>query len=208
MSQVAGEVIFTLGAGVLIGLGLSGTIFPVIFGAISRLVEPQQRSLEMGITMSLASFGQFAMLPICLGLITGLEWKGALIILSLLALAMFPLSFGIRTMQVPVLSDAENVSFTYALRNAFGTRDFWLLSLIFFVCGFQVVFIAVHLPAFLVDEGIWGGVAMTVLALIGLVNIVCIYYEGLWGGRHRKPMLLSWIYLGRAAIISVLFCCR
>ena len=202
MSQVAGEVVFTLGAGVLIGLGLSGTTFPVIFGAISRLVEPQQRSLAMGVTMSVASFGQFAMLPIGLGLMTGLGWQGALIVLSLLALAMFPLAFGIRKAQAPVLSSGEDVSFTQALRDAFGTRDFWLLSLGFFVCGFQVVFIAVHLPAFLADEGIVSGVAMTVLALIGLVNIAGTYYAGLWGGRHRKPMLLSWIYLGRAVVIS------
>ena len=202
MSQVAGEVIFTLGAGVLIGLGLSGTTFPVIFGAISRLVEPQQRSLAMGVTMSVASFGQFAMLPIGLGLMTRLGWQGALIVLSLLALAMFPLAFGIRKAQAPVLSTGEDVSFTQALRDAFGTRDFWLLSLGFFVCGFQVVFIAVHLPAFLADEGIVSGVAMTVLALIGLVNIAGTYYAGLWGGRHRKPMLLSWIYLGRAVVIS------
>ena len=202
MSQVAGEVIFTLGAGVLIGLGLSGTTFPVIFGAISRLVEPQQRSLAMGVTMSVASFGQFAMLPIGLGLMTGLGWQGALIVLSLLALAMFPLAFGIRKAQAPVLSTGEDVSFTQALRDAFGTRDFWLLSLGFFVCGFQVVFIAVHLPVFLADEGIVSGVAMTVLALIGLVNIAGTYYAGLWGGRHRKPMLLSWIYLGRAVVIS------
>ena len=202
MSQVAGEVIFTLGAGVLIGLGLSGTTFPVIFGAISRLVEPQQRSLAMGVTMSVASFGQFAMLPIGLGLMTRLGWQGALIVLSLLALAMFPLAFGIRKAQAPVLSTGEDVSFTQALRDAFGTRDFWLLSLGFFVCGFQVVFIAVHLPAFLADEGIVSGVAMTVLALIGLVNIAGTYYAGLWGGRHRKPMLLSWIYLGRAVVMS------
>ena len=202
MSQVAGEVVFTLGAGVLIGLGLSGTTFPVIFGAISRLVEPQQRSLAMGVTMSVASFGQFAMLPIGLGLMTRLGWQGALIVLSLLALAMFPLAFGIRKAQAPVLSTREDVSFTQALRDAFGTRDFWLLSLGFFVCGFQVVFIAVHLPAFLADEGIVSGVAMTVLALIGLVNIAGTYYAGLWGGRHRKPMLLSWIYLGRAVVIS------
>ena len=152
--------------------------------------------------MSVASFGQFAMLPIGLGLMTGLGWQGALIVLSLLALAMFPLAFGIRKAQAPVLSTGEDVSFTQALRDAFGTRDFWFLSLGFFVCGFQVVFIAVHLPAFLADEGIVSGVAMTVLALIGLVNIAGTYYAGLWGGRHRKPMLLSWIYLGRAVVIS------
>ena len=202
MSQVAGEVVFIFGAGVLIGLGLSGTTFPVIFGAISRLVAPQQRSFAMGITMSVGSFGQFAMLPISLGLITGLEWQSALLVLSILAILMFPLAFGIRSELPSTSFAAEDVSFAQALRDAFGMRDFWLLSLGFFACGFQVVFIAVHLPAFLTDKGVDDGVAMTVLALIGLVNIAGTYYAGLWGGRHRKPMLLTWIYLGRAAVIS------
>ena len=202
MSVVGGEGIFILGAGVLIGLGLSGTTFPVIFAAISRLVAPERRSLAMGITMSVGSFGQFAMLPISLGLIVAFEWQTALVALSILALAMFPLAFGIRNAPAPIASADEDVSFGQALRDAFGQRDFWLLSLGFFACGFQVVFIAVHLPAFLADEGLGSGVATTVLALIGLVNIAGTYYAGLWGGRHRKPMLLSWIYLGRAAAIA------
>lgn len=202
MSEVAGETVFILGAGVLIGLGLSGTTFPVIFGAISRLVASQQRSLAMGITMSVGSFGQFAQLPLSLGLITMFEWQTALFILAGLTLAMFPLAFGMRNASAKPASIEEDVTFPRALRDAFGTRDFWLLSLGFFACGFQVVFIAVHLPAFLADEGIGSGVATTVLALIGLVNIAGTYFAGLWGGRHRKPMLLSWIYLGRAIVIA------
>ncbi|MEO0702216.1 MAG: MFS transporter [Pseudomonadota bacterium] len=202
MSIVGGETMFILGAGVLIGLGLSGTTFPVIFAAISRLVAPERRSLAMGITLSVGSFGQFAMLPISLGLMVAFEWQTALVLLSILALAMFPLAFGIRNAPAPIASTDEDVSFGQALRDAFGQRDFWLLSLGFFACGFQVVFIAVHLPAFLADEGVGNGVATIVLALIGLVNIAGTYYAGLWGGRHRKPMLLSWIYLGRAAAIA------
>lgn len=202
MSVVGGEGVFILGAGVLIGLGLSGTTFPVIFAAISRLVAPERRSLAMGITMSVGSFGQFAMLPISLGLIVAFEWQSALVALSILALAMFPLAFGIRNAPAPIASTDEDVSFGQALRDAIGQRDFWLLSLGFFACGFQVVFIAVHLPAFLADEGVGSGVATIVLALIGLVNIAGTYYAGLWGGHHRKPMLLSWIYLGRAAAIA------
>ncbi len=202
MSVVGGEAVFILGAGVLIGLGLSGTTFPVIFAAISRLVAPERRSLAMGITMSVGSFGQFAMLPISLGLIVAFEWQTALVVLSILALAIFPLAFGIRRVPAPIASADEDVSFAQALRDAFGQRDFWLLSLGFFACGFQVVFIAVHLPAFLADEGVGSGVATIVLALIGLVNVAGTYYAGLWGGRMRKPMLLSWIYLGRAAAIA------
>lgn len=202
MSIVGGEALFILGAGVLIGLGLAGTTFPVIFGAISRLVAPEHRSLAMGITMSVGSFGQFAMLPVSLGLIVGLNWQSALIALSLLALLMVPLAFGIRKAPAPVYAALEDVSFGQALRDAFAERDFWLLTFGFFACGFQVVFIAVHLPAFLTDEGVGGGTATIVLALIGLFNIAGTYYAGLWGGRHRKPMLLSWIYLGRAVAIA------
>ena len=202
MAQVAGEGWFILGAGVLIGLGLSGTTFPVIFGAISRLVSPAQRSLAMGITMAVGSFGQFALLPISLGLMTGLGWQGALVGLSILALLMAPLGFGIRYAPAPLATASEDITFRQALRDAFTTRDFWLLSLGFFACGFQVVFIAIHLPAFLADEGLGGGVATTVLALIGLVNIAGAYSAGLLGGRHRKPMLLSWIYLARGVLIA------
>lgn len=202
MAQVAGQGAFVLGAGVLIGLGLSGTTFPVIFGAISRLVAPQNRSLAMGITMAVGSFGQFALLPISLVFITGFDWQGALMALCVLALFMAPLAAGLRYAPAPLADAAEDVSFGRALRDAFAMRDFWLLALGFFACGFQVVFIAVHLPAYLADEGLGGGVATTVLALIGLVNIVGAYCAGLLGGRHRKPMLLSWIYLARGIVIA------
>ena len=203
MSQVAGEVVFILGAGVLIGLGLAGTTFPVIFGAISRLVRPEQRSMAMGITMSVGSFGQFALLPMTLGLIGFLDWDGALLALSAFALLMAPLAFGITRVDVAASTAAPDTSTVReALSGAFGSRDFWLLSLGFFACGFQVVFIAVHLPAFLADEGVDVSVATVVLALIGLVNILGSYLAGLWGGRLRKPMLLSWIYLARGALIA------
>jgi MFS family permease len=202
MSSVAGEGTFILGAGVLIGLGLSGTSFPVVFGTLSRLVSAEQRSLAMGITMAVGSFGQFVMLPVSLGFIGWLTWPGALMAFSALALLMFPLAYGMKEPPRAELPGAAPQGAFDALREAFSTRDFWLLSLGFFVCGFQVVFIALHLPAFLADEGLDVSVATTVLALIGLVNIAGTYYAGLWGGRRRKPMLLSWIYVGRALAIA------
>lgn len=202
MSSVAGELVFTLGAGVLIGLGLSGTTFPVVFGTLSRLVAPERRSLAMGSTMAVGSFGQFVMLPASLALIGRLDWQGALVALSLLALAMLPLAFGMREAPPPADTGPGAPGAGAALREALGSRDFWLLSLGFFVCGFQVVFIAVHLPAFLADEGVGVTVATTVLALIGLVNIAGTYVAGLWGGRRSKPRLLAWIYVGRAVAIA------
>jgi len=205
MSSVAGEATFILGAGVLIGLGLSGTTFPVLFGTISRLVPPQQRSLAMGITMAVGSFGQFVMLPFGLGLMGWLTWPGALMAFSALALLMFPLAYGMKEPKRFEQPGVVHQRASDALREAFSTRDFWLLCLGFFVCGFQLVFIAIHLPAFLADEGLDVSVATTVLALIGLLNIVGTYYAGLWGGRRRKPMLLSWIYLGRLVAIAAFF---
>lgn len=201
MGQVAGEATFILGAGVLIGLGLSGTTFPVIFGAISKLVPAEQRSLAMGITMAVGSFGQFAMLPLSLGLIAWLDWQTALIVLGGFAAAMALFGFGIKAPPAPPTS-APQQSAGAALSEAFATRDFWLLSLGFFACGFQVVFIAVHLPAYLADEGLPLTTATTVLALIGLFNIAGAYYAGLLGGRRSKPLMLSWIYLARGVLIA------
>jgi MFS family permease len=202
MSSVSGEATFIFGAGVLIGLGLSGTTFPIVFGTVSRLVAPERRSLAMGITMAVGSFGQFVMLPLGLGLMGWLTWPGALVAFSALALLMLPLAYGMREPTRAEQPSVVHQGARAALAEAFATRDFWLLCLGFFVCGFQVVFIAVHLPAFLADEGLDVSVATTVLALIGLVNIAGTYYAGLWGGRRRKPMLLSWIYLGRAVAIA------
>lgn len=202
MAIPQGEVGLTLSAGVLIGLGLSGTTFPVVFGAISRVTSPERRSLAMGIAMAVGSFGQFVILP---GTLTGIAlfgWSGALIALSILAAVMIPLAVPLFE-KPPGRPSAVEVSAGQAIRIALGHKGFWLLSLGFFVCGFQLVFIGVHLPAYLADQGIGAGVASTVLALIGLVNVVGTYYAGLWGGRVRKPMLLAWIYLGRAIAIAL-----
>ncbi len=202
MATAGGEAAFTLGAGVLIGLGLSGTTFPVIFGALSRLVAPEKRSLAMGITLAVGSFGQFVMLPVSLGLIAWLDWHGALVGLSVIALAMIPLAWGLREAPLPADPTIRLTTAREALAEALGARDFWLLTLGFFACGFQVVFIAVHLPAYITDGGLGITVATTTLALIGLVNIAGAWLAGYWGGRMRKPMLLAWIYLARGAVIA------
>ncbi len=194
---------FFLTSGVLIGLGLSGTTMPVVFGAISRAMPAERRSMAMGISMAVGSFGQFAMLPIALGLLDSFGWQSALLILSAIAALILPLSFAFRGdgTATASLDPNDNLTVGEALREAFGERDFWLLFWGFFACGFQVVFIAVHLPAYLADEGLAPSVSTTVLALIGLFNIAGAYLAGLWGGRRKKPGMLAWLYLGRAAAI-------
>jgi len=202
MSMPLGTVGFMLSAGVLIGLGLSGTTFPIVFGAISRAVPAEKRSLAMGMAMSVGSFGQFVMLPGALGLMNGLGWQGALIALSCLSGAIVALAAMMMERRDGPQASTTGPSAGQALRGALAHRGFWLLSLGFFACGFQVVFIAVHLPAFLGDRGLNPAVATTVLALIGLVNIAGTYFAGLWGGRYPKPRMLVLIYLGRAAAIA------
>ncbi|WP_210165393.1 MFS transporter [Bradyrhizobium sp. URHD0069] len=202
MSTATNELSFIFGAGVLVGLGQSGTTFPVILGAISRLVAPDQRSLAMGITMAVGSFGQFIMLPATLGLIGWLNWHGALVALSALSLLILPLAYGMKEAAQTESTQVRRTTAREALAEAFASRDFWLLAFGFFACGFQVVFIAVHLPALLADKGIDASVATTVLALIGLFNVVGTYYAGLWGGTRSKPMMLFWVYLCRAAVIA------
>ena len=190
----------SLSAGLLIGLGLSGTSFSVILGAIGRAVPVEKRSMAMGIASAAGSFGQFAMLPGTLGLIGWLGWSSALLVLGLLVALIVPLAGMIKDHPLPVVGHEQTLG--EAVREACGHSGFWLLSLGFFVCGFQVVFIGVHLPAYLVDQHLPAVVGTTVLALIGLFNVFGTYCSGWLGGRMSKPRLLSALYLARAVVIA------
>ena len=191
----------TLSAGVLIGLGLSGTTFSVVLGAVGRAVAPEKRSMAMGIVSAAGSFGQFAMLPGTLGLLEWLGWSAALLSMAAIGALMLPLGLMLRDR--PSAKAASDISLGAALNEAANHRGFWLLCLGFFVCGFQVVFIGVHLPGYLYDNGIAVQVGSTTLALIGLFNIAGTYTAGWLGGRYAKPRLLSGIYLTRALVISL-----
>ncbi|SEL43855.1 MFS transporter [Halomonas daqiaonensis] len=191
----------SVSAGLLIGLGLSGTTFSVILGAVGRAVPPEKRSLAMGIVSAAGSFGQFAMLPGTLGLLEWLGWSAALLVMGGLAALMVPLGGMLRDRPSP--RQASDLSLRAALDEAAGHRGFWLLCLGFFVCGFQVVFIGVHLPGYLVDNGIAVQVGGTVLALVGLFNIVGTYTAGWLGGFLSKPRLLTWLYLIRGVVITI-----
>lgn len=189
----------SLSAGLLIGIGLSGTSFSVILGAVGRAVPLEKRSMAMGISAAAGSFGQFAMLPGTLGLIGWLGWSTALLALGLMVALIVPLAGLMRDKPLPVLAHEQSLG--EALREACGHSGFWLLSLGFFVCGFQVVFIGVHLPAYLVDRHLPATVGTTVLALVGLFNVFGTYLAGWLGGRWSKPRLLTALYLIRAVVI-------
>ncbi|MDV7210847.1 MFS transporter [Azotobacter beijerinckii] len=189
----------SLSAGLLIGLGLSGTSFSVVLGVVGRAVSAEQRSMAMGIAAAAGSFGQFAMLPGTLGLIGWLGWSSALLALGLLVALIVPLVGLLRDNPQPPRADEQSLG--EALREAAAHSGFWLLALGFFVCGFQVVFIGVHLPAYLVDQHLPARVGTTVLALVGLFNVFGTYIAGWLGGRHAKPRLLTALYLLRGVVI-------
>lgn len=189
----------SLSAGLLIGIGLSGTSFSVILGAVGRAVPMEKRSMAMGIAAAAGSFGQFAMLPGTLGLLSWLGWSVALMALGLLVALIIPLAAMLKDTPLPLTGHEQTLS--EALREACSHSGFWLLGLGFFVCGFQVVFIGVHLPAYLVDQHLPALVGTTALALVGLFNIFGTYIAGWLGGRMSKPRLLSALYLARAVVI-------
>jgi len=194
--------LLTLSTGFLIGLGLSGTTFSVVFGAVSRALPPEKRSFGMGITGAVGSAGQFIMLPGSMALISGFGWAVALVVLGAIAALMVPLSLGLRERKATA-HQSTDISVRAALAEAYRHNGFRLLSFGFFVCGFQVVFIGVHLPAFLVDRGLAPEAGMTVLALVGLVNIAGSLLAGYLGGRYPKPLLLAGIYAARGVAIAL-----
>ena len=204
MATASATTTFTLAAGLLVGLGLAGTTMPIVFGAVSRALPAEKRSMAFGIAMALGSLGQFAMLPSALRLIDSLGWAPTLLLMSGLAALMLPLALG-GLMERPQTAAPPSASAGptagQAARIALTDRGFWLLALGFFVCGFQVVFIATHMPAFLADKGMPAWVGSTVLALIGLFNIFGSLAAGWLGSRVPKPWLLSGIYAGRALAI-------
>jgi len=195
---------FSLGSGLLIGTGLACTAFGALSGIVGRTAPAAQRSWAFGVLSAAGSFGQFAMVPIEQQLIAAVGWQNALFMLATLVVAaMMPLAFMLREPAPAIHAPGSQQSAGEAIREAFAYRPFQLLVAGYFVCGFHVVFIGVHLPAYLKDQGIVDPqVAVIALALIGLFNIVGSFMAGNLGGRLPKPLLLSAIYFIRALIIA------
>ena len=191
---------FLGGAGLLIGLSQAGTTYAVVYGVIGRNVAAERRSWAMGVTAAAGSFGQFLMVPVEGGLIGGIGWQSALFVLGAIALVIVPLAFGLREPHAAATTTSHQ-SVGAAVREALGHRSFQLLTAGYFVCGFQVVFIGVHMPSYLKDHGLTPDVATTALALIGLFNVFGTYAAGSLGGRLPKAYLLSGIYALRSLVI-------
>ncbi|MEN9627682.1 MAG: hypothetical protein RJA10_909, partial [Pseudomonadota bacterium] len=188
-------------AGLLLGMAQSGTTYAVVYGVIARQVDPAKRSWAMGITAAAGSFGQFLMVPLENGLIGSLGWQNALFVLGCLALAIAPLALGLREPPAAAVTGAQSQSVRAALREALAYPSFRWLTAGYFVCGFHLVFIGVHMPSYLKDHGMSPEVATTALALIGLFNIFGTYGVGVLGQHLPKRYLLSGIYGLRSVAI-------
>ena len=196
-------LLFALTAGVLIGAAQAGTTYAVIYGVIGRQIPAEKRSWAMGVAAAAGSFGQFLMVPVEGQLIAQLGWHNALIVLALLVLLIAPLAFGLREPARASGPGHREQSIVQAVVEAFKYPSFGLLMAGYFVCGFQVVFIGVHLPSYLKDQGLSPEVASYALALIGLFNVVGTYVAGSLGQKLAKRKILAAIYLGRAIAIAL-----
>jgi MFS family permease len=200
MRYAATPASLDLGAGVLIGFGLSGCSFNLVLSSFSKLLPPERRGLAFGAGTAAGSFGQFLFAPFGVALIDNVGWQAALMAFAALMLLIVPLSLALNTQPVEAadVPASDQQSFRTALAEAFGHRSFLLLVLGFFTCGFQLAFITVHLPPFLVDRGISAQTGGWVIAAIGLFNIVGSLGVGWLQNIFPKRYILSTIYSIRA----------
>ncbi|RZL41527.1 MAG: MFS transporter [Variovorax sp.] len=195
---------FALTTGILIGAAQAGTTYAIVYGVIGRNIPAERRSWAMGVAAAAGSFGQFLMVPVEGQLIARLGWQNALLVLATVVLLIVPFAFGLREpRRVAATGTARQQSILQAVGEAFRYPSFGLLMAGYFVCGFQVVFIGVHMPSYLKDKGLSPEVASYALALIGLFNIFGTYAAGTLGQRLAKRKILATIYFGRAVAIAV-----
>ena len=201
MSQATGPAAMFASAGLMVGLGLGACGLPLILACVSQVAPTKKRSVWVGITTASATGGQLTMLPLSQALITSYDWVSALLGLSILSGIIVPLALSMSSAEKFGAGKDTSISIMEAIREAAVHRGFRLLTLGFFVCGFHVAFIAVHLPAYLVDNGASVSLGAKALMLIALFNMAGAWGSGWLAGRISKKYLLSTIYLLRSLII-------
>jgi len=194
-----------VGAGILIGMGISGTGFGIVLPALAKMVAPEKRAFALGLGTAAGSAGQLLLIPVAQSFISDYGWQTALLLMAGGALAM--MFFASPFKDAPTTGAQAGVddeqTLPQALKEASSHVHYWLLIAGFFVCGFQLAFITVHMPAFLTDQGFDTSVAVTSLALIGLFNIFGCLLFGSWSGKYSKKNLLGIIYALRAIVIAL-----
>lgn len=210
MAVSSTSLMLNLSVGLILGLALSATSFPILLSAVGRAAHPEKRSLAMGIASAAGSFGQFIMLPSTLLLLQNIGWSAALVVSAIFIALIIPLAWMLKApmyvaSNASALANKPALSFKQILVLAKNHIPFLFLALGFFVCGFQVVFIGIHLPGYLIDHGFNATTGTIFLALIGLFNIIGTYSAGWLGGKYSKPRLLMGLYgLRGIAIIAFL----
>lgn len=203
MAQAQSSLALVVACGVCIGVALSGTGFGVVYGALSRLVAPERRGWALGLAGAVGGVGQFVLVPATQGLIGGWGWAVALVVLSMAAAFAMPLALPLDDRAAIAASGKAAQPLAAAVREAFAQPGFWLLNLGFGACGFQLAFIASHLPAYLLDRGMRAADGMAALAIIALANVAGTYGFGLLGARHSRKRLLAGVYLARSAAMAL-----
>lgn len=204
MANSTSAVGLYLSGGLIVGLGLAAASFSVVLAAVGRIAPEEKRSMALGIVTAMGSVGHFLLVPQAQSWISNLGWKTTAIVLGIIALSMAVFVRPVRGSAVAVggIAPEEQVPLRNDIARAGRSRNYLMLNAAFFVCGFHVTFIAVHLPAYAVDIGITGAVAATALSLIGLFNIAGSFTAGALGQKYSKTRLLSIIYLLRAIVIA------
>jgi MFS family permease len=193
-----------LGGGVLMGIGIALTSFSIIMAAFGRLVAPEKRSWSFGIATAASSMGQFVFAPLGQLFIAAYGWQNALLLLAASTLLMVVLSVPLGASKGGVARGEKelDLSMRQALWRGFGHGSYLLLISGFFVCGFQIAFMTVHLPAYLIERGISASLAAWAIGIVGLFNVVGSYLAGVYGGHASRRQGLVFIYLARSAIIA------
>ncbi|MSP32461.1 MAG: MFS transporter [Pseudolabrys sp.] len=193
-----------LTAGILTGVGIGASSFTIVIAAFGKLMPPHMRTLAFGVGTAAGSFGQFLFSPLAVAFIDLFGWQQALVVFGFITLLIIPLSLAVRTAPMDMSNKpgaVQKQSLVQALAEAFGHRSYILLVLGFFTCGFQLLFITVHLPAYLVDRGLSVDAGAWTLGVIGLFNIIGSVAAGWLGDRMPKRYLLSIIYVLRSVAV-------
>ncbi len=195
-----------IGAGILIGMGIAGTGLGVVLPAMARMVSPEKRAMALGIGTAAGSAGQFILIPVAREFLVAYGWQTALIIMAIgvLSMILFSPVFKGDEIKNTTIDNEPSQTLKEALNEASGHIHYWLLIAGFFVCGFQLAFITVHMPAYLADKGFDSGVAAASLSIIGLCNIFGSLISGHLSGIYSKKWILTYIYAARSIVI-VLF---
>ena len=193
-----------MGAGLLMGMGIAATGFGVVLPAMARMVSPEKRAFALGLGSAAGSAGQLFVIPVAQSFISSYGWSNALLLMAVSALMMVFLATSFKGKKDAVQADQteDTQTLSEALKEASQHSHYWWLVIGFFVCGFQLAFITVHMPAFLTDQGFDQSIAVASLALIGLFNIFGCLLSGSWSGKYSKKMLLTYIYALRAISIA------